>query len=434
MGDGVRAQRKARWTAGGHAALLALALAVPATHALALPPPEALLPRAKPVATPEFISWVSALREEALGAGISATTFDRAFTGILPDPVILERDAHQPEFARPIWEYLDGAVSDLRVENGRAAQARLLAELQRLELLYGVPKQILVAIWGLESSYGNFTGDTNIIQSLATLTFAGRRTDYFRGELINALKILEARGGSVLLGSWAGAMGHTQFMPSSYLAHAVDGDDDGERDIWDNPVDALASTASYLQQSGWEPGKSWGEAVRLPERFDYALAELTLQRPMSEWAGLGVTRLDGSMLELTGAQGRDPSAILVPAGHEGMAFIVGTNFRALLAYNNSTAYALGIGLLSDRIAGAHPLPARWPRDTRPLTRTEREELQRHLLAEGQPVGEVDGVIGIRTREAIRVVQQRLGLVPDGFPDDTLLARLRARADERGGGP
>ena len=386
--------------------------------AASAPQPAAAVP------TLSFEDWRSQLRSDALAAGISATLFDRAFAGVTLDPAVVAADSSQPEFTRPVWEYLDGAVSARRIANGQAQYAQQQATLSRIEQRYGVQAEVLVAIWGMESAYGANIGSNNVIRSLATLAYEGRRAAFWREQLIAALQILQH--GDIaperLVGSWAGAMGQTQFMPTTYNQHAVDFDGDGRRDVWFSPADALASAAHYLQQSGWQLGKPWGFEVRLPQGFDYALADPEVRKSVAEWTRLGVIPAAGKLAPTLSAES---ATLLLPAGHRGPAFLLLSNFRSILKYNNSSSYALAVGLLSDGIRGGNAaVLADWPRDDPQLGRSERIELQERLAAHGYEPGSADGIIGANTRKAVRAYQQRLGLPADGYPDHSLLNRLR----------
>ena len=376
-------------------------------------------------ANQSFGVWVSELRVDALEAGVSGAVFDAAFAGVEPDPRVLELDNRQPEFTRPIWGYLDMAVSSERIEDGRALFAGRRDLLDAVAARYGVPAPILVAIWGIESAYGAHTGDYSVIRSLATLAWSGRRTATFRRHLIAALLILEA--GDIapgdMRGSWAGAMGQTQFMPEAFRGYAVDQDGDGRRDLWGNQGDALASAANYLARAGWDAGASWGTEVVVPAGFPWEATGLGVKKPLSEWRQLGVRTADGADLPAN----RDMASILAPAGHRGAVFLVLGNFRAILRYNNSSAYALAVGHLADRIAGTGPFRGTWPRGDQPLSRTDKHDLQRLLTARGHETGGVDGVIGPNTRAAVRAYQRELGLVPDGYPTMALIDSLRRAA-------
>ena len=370
-----------------------------------------------------FADWRQALRSEAIAAGIDASLFDHAFAGISPDPAVLKADSSQPEFTRPVWEYLDGAVSSSRIGRGRVLLAQHNAVLQRIEQQYGVEAQILVAIWGLESNFGNNIGSNSVIRSLATLAYDGRRQGFWRVQLLAALQILQ--NGDVaserMIGSWAGAMGQTQFMPTTYNQHAVDFDGDGKRDLWNSSTDALASAAHYLQASGWQRGQPWGFEVNLPDGFDYALADPDQRRTLAEWAELGVRPLAP-----TGAAASARASLQLPAGHKGPAFLLLDNFRSILKYNNSTSYALAIGLLADNLLRPSEVKGQWPRGERQLGRSERVELQELLTKAGFDPGPADGIIGANTRKAIRALQLQLHWPADGYPNTELLQQLRAR--------
>lgn len=374
-------------------------------------------------AKPTFEAWRGALKTEALAAGVSAATFDRAFAGVEPDPDILAKDEAQPEYTKPIWSYLDTAASPEHVATGRQVLADNKAALRKATKPSGVAPQIVIAIWGLESAYGVNTGGYNVIEALATMAYGSRRPDVFRQNLIDALLILEA--GDItpedMQGSWAGAMGQTQFMPAAFRQYAVDGDGDGKRDIWRSLPDVFASTAGYLAAHGWKPGQPWGAEVRLPAKFNWELAEMDVTKTVSEWRKLGVKRADGKALPKVDS----PGAIIAPAGHRGPAFIVFDNFRTILDYNNSISYALAVAHLADLITGKPEFVAQWPREEPPLSRTDKQDLQNLLAAHGLDPGDNDGVIGPKTRVAIRLFQREIGEVPDGFATLTLLTRLRA---------
>jgi len=373
-------------------------------------------------ASAAFDSWVAGFRARALAAGISPATLERAFTGLSFDPGVIEKDRNQNEFTKAIWDYLDTAVSDDRVENGRAALARHAEVMEQIEARYGVEKEVVVAVWGLESAYGAVRGSLPTIGSLATLAFDSRRSAFFEAELLAALTILE--NGDVtpgaMKGSWAGAMGHTQFMPTSFQRFAVDFDGDGRRDIWsDDPTDALASTAAYLAHWGWKPGQPWGLEVTLPAGFDYGETGERVVKSPAEWARLGIRDTEGREVPDHG-----PASIRLPAGARGAAFMTFENFMVIERYNPADAYVIGIGHLADRIAGGAAIQAAWPRQDRVLTLDERQELQTRLTAAGFSTDGVDGKIGPNTIAAIRAFQRSIGLLPDGYANPALLARLR----------
>lgn len=371
-----------------------------------------------------FADWLTAFRVEALKAGVRGDVFDRAMYGVKPDPDVVASDQNQPEFVKPVWAYLNGALSDKRIERGRLLLVENKLLLDKIEKTYGVDRHVVVAIWGLESNYGDFMGHQKVVQSLATLAFEGRRQSFGRTQLIAALKIIQA--GDVdpegLLGSWAGAMGQTQFIPTTYLAHAVDFDGDGRRDIWNSRGDTLGSTAKYLGVSGWEQGVGWGYEVTTPKNFDYAQADMSVRKSVGAWAALGIKPVAGKSFA-AGDKDR-AAALLLPAGHKGPAFLVMNNFKAILSYNASTSYALAVSILSDRFQGRGQIVGSWPLEERPLTKAERIELQEKLNNYGFSLGEADGIIGYNSRKAIRAYQQSKGLPADGYATSSLLDRLR----------
>ncbi|MFN3593630.1 MAG: lytic murein transglycosylase [Thiobacillaceae bacterium] len=377
----------------------------------------------------DFQSWLAALRTEAIARGIRAETFDRALAGVQPDPRVIELDRCQPEFLEPFLDYLERRVTARRVEEGRRLlneHRELLAAVQRR---YGIPPHVLVAFWGLETNYGGFMGDFAVPVVLATLAFEPRRSQFFRAQLLDALVILDEGHVDVtaMRGSWAGAMGHMQFMPSTFRAYAVDADGDGRKDLWGSLPDAFASAANYLSRLGWRADELWGREVRLPENFDWEQARLSLTRPVSAWAAMGVTQADGSPLPNSNLQG----AIVLPQGYKGPAFLVYGNFNIIMNWNRSLSYALAVGLLADRLRGLPGLQngqaARHPR----LTRQQIIELQRQLDALGFEPGEADGIPGGRTRAAIKAFQRQAGLPVDGYTSPELVARVEAQARSRG---
>ncbi|MDI2592172.1 lytic murein transglycosylase [Pseudomonas sp. N3-W] len=376
--------------------------------------------------TQTFAEWEADFRKEALAAGIRPDVFDRAFANVSFDESVIRADRSQPEFSRPVWEYLDGALSPLRVRKGQALINQYADTLQSIEQHYGVDRQALVAVWGMESNFGQFQGTKSVINSLATLAYEGRRPGFARAQLIAALQILQH--GDIepekMLGSWAGAMGQTQFIPTTYNTHAVDFDGTGRRDIWGSPTDALASTAHYLQSSGWQRGQPWGFEVQLASGFNYALADGAIRKSVAEWLQMGVTLPDGAQVPSGSEQ--LSAALLLPAGYRGPAFLILDNFRAILKYNNSSSYALAVSLLSERFNGGGLVSGAWPKDDLPLSRSERIELQNLLSAQNYEAGNADGIIGANTRKAIRSAQQSFGWPADGYPTHKLLEGLRSR--------
>ena len=373
-----------------------------------------------------FNRWVRDFWPTARAAGVSADMYNRAFSGVTPDPEVIEKAQYQPEFVKPMAQYVMQAVSDKRLEDGRDKLRRHARLLDAIERSYGVDRHVVVAIWGMESSYGEVLDNPkivrNVIRSLATLAYADpKRGRFARKQLVASLKILQRGDISVrdMTGSWAGAMGHTQFIPTTFEAYAVDFDGDGRRNVW-SEVDALASTASYLNKAGWRTGKTWGYEVELPQGFDFRLADSDRSLTLGEWANYGVRR--------TGARPfprDDDKAILVlPVGAKGPAFLMLRNHYVIKRYNNATAYALAVGHLADRLRGGAAFAANWSADERSLARSERQELQQHLAQRGFYNGVIDGKIGPKSRVAIRAFQSRSGMVPDGFAGSSLLMLLR----------
>ncbi len=364
-----------------------------------------------------FQRFLQGLWPLAQARGISRGTFESAFRGLTPDASIIALTKKQSEFVAPIWTYLTNAVGGARVPRGQAALQDYAGALASMEQAYGVPKEIILGIWGMETGYGSFKGDKDVIRSLATLASARYRGDFFRDELLTALQILEKglAERSEMRGSWAGAMGHTQFMPSSYMKYAVP-HSGSHADIWGTPADALASTANYLKSFGWTPGLPWGVEVALPEGYAYAL----LKGPFSSFAAAGVTRANGARLPASGE-----ARLFFPAGRAGPVFLLTSNFDVIKTYNSSDAYALGVGHLGDRIMGRGAIRAEWPVSAPRLGKEQVQDLQRRLKAMGLYGGDGDGRIGSNTREAVRQYQSRNGIIPDGYPTPQLLARMQA---------
>lgn len=390
---------------------------------------------AKPPVTPDeqkFIDFIKDFRAEAIRAGIRGETYDKAVDGIHINDRIKTLNGNQPEHVRQVWDYLSGAVSDWRVGRGQQMLSDNAALFRSVERKYGVPKEFVAAIWGLESAYGRDQGSFNIFEALATLAYDGPRTTYAREQFIAALKIMEREKmkPSQMTSSWAGAIGHTQFVPTTFLAHGVDGDGDGKVDLWNSPADALASAANYLKQSGWKSGEPWGMEVSLPEGFAYEDCDVDTQKPMSEWAARGVRTATGEPIPSSDAM----AAIFLPAGYKGPAFLVRNNFRMILTYNASTSYALAVSLLADRMRGTGDIVTPWPRNELALEKDQRVQLQSGLNALGFDVGEPDGVLGRKTRAALRAFQKQHHLPADGFPTRAMLDRVvKAREHATAGG-
>ncbi|TGN42302.1 lytic murein transglycosylase [Paracoccus liaowanqingii] len=379
------------------------------------------IPAASPGDEAGLQTFVQQFRPRALSSGISASTYDRAMALARYNPEVIRLDRRQAEFSRPVWLYLDSAVSDVRITTGRQKLAQLNPTLARIEAQYGVPREVVLAVWGMESNFGANRGRMQIIPSLTTLAYDGRRGEFFQSQLIAALQILQAgdTDPANMLGSWAGAMGHTQFMPTSYLEYAVDFTGDGRRDIWsEDPTDSLASTAAYLARSGWQRGAPWGAEVQLPANFNMGLIGKSTRRSASDWSAQGVRTMGGG--GLPGGSG----SIIMPAGARGPAFFISDNFRAILRYNNSDNYALGVAYLAERIAGRPGIQGAWPRNDRALSTGEREEIQRRLAQRGLYQGEIDGLFGSATMESVQAFQRSIGVAPDGYPTSILLDQLR----------
>jgi len=357
-----------------------------------------------------FKQCLADLKPRALAVGVSTETFDAHTAALVPEMGVLELLDAQPEFTTPIWDYLAALVDAQRVREGQAMLATHAATLAQVAQQYGVDAQTVVAVWGVESDYGKTFGKRPLLTSLSTLSCFGRRQEFFRGELFATLKLLQS--GDLepegLTGSWAGAFGHTQFMPTTYQRIAVDGDGDGRRDLVGSIPDALSSTANYLKKAGWRTGEPWGYEVKLPANFDISLAGRKNKRALNDWIARGVTRIDGTAIVPEDKQ----AGVLLPAGIEGPAFLVFRNFDAIYSYNAAESYALAIATLSDRLRGGGPLVAKWPTDDPGLGRDERKQLQQLLLARGHAIGEADGMIGTLTRRAIVLEQQRLGMQPE----------------------
>ncbi|PHS26956.1 MAG: hypothetical protein COA85_05600 [Robiginitomaculum sp.] len=362
-----------------------------------------------------FADWRADFMERAINKGFDAGLVKRTFGDLALDPEVLKRDGTQPEFTRTMADYLKGVLSEGRIAQGRKMLAQNAAVFEKISAFYHIPPEVLSAVWGLESAYGRIQGGFDVVRSLATLAHDGRRKDWAEGELFAVLQILTKGHASrdEMKGAWAGAMGQTQFLPSSYLAYAVDWDHDGHKDIWASSADALASTANYLSRNGWRANEPWGVEVELPEGFPYALAEDTVLS-IGSWSVRSAVRADHAIWSMK-EQGR-PAWLLLPAGYKGPAFLVSKNFLVFKKYNNSTAYALGVGLLSEVLAGRTTVRAPWPVSTAPLSRTQIKALQAALNRSGLKAGKPDGIAGPNTRRALRSFQAANHLVPDGYLD------------------
>jgi len=370
-----------------------------------------------------FPTWLQGVRAEARAAGLQASFLDAALAGLRPIDRVIELDRRQPEFTLTFWNYLDKSVNDTRIRRGRRLLAEHGALLDRTARRYGVQPRFIVAFWGLESNFGRHTGAFPVVGAVATLAHDTRRSGFFRAQLMAALTIMSR--GDVAVdanGSWAGAMGNFQFIPTTYRDFAVDADGDGRRDLWGSLPDMFASAANYLSRSGWRRNWSWGREVRLPRDFDLALAGLGVRRPIADWAKRGVTKADGRPLPDDDA----PASVVLPAGYQGPAFLVYRNFHAILTWNRSILYAVAVGHLADRLVGGGPFRTPRPATEVPLARRDVMELQRLLAAKGFDAGGSDGVIGPKTRDAIRAYQKGADLPADGYASFGLLERLRGR--------
>jgi lytic murein transglycosylase len=384
-----------------------------------------MMPDAILGAIADFKNCIERMWPEAARRGISRASFER-FTGDLEaDVKIMDYVDAQPEFTKAFWDYVDLLVTDERIARGREVLAANAAVFDAVEKTFGVDRFIIAAIWGVETKYGTVAGERPVIRSTATLACVGRRQAYFKDEFLAALEILQ-RGDikpDQLKGSWAGAFGATQFMPTAFKRYAVDFDHDGRRDVVNSVPDIAASTANHLQKAGWVAGQAWGYEVVLPQGFNYMLADPARRLTLHEWMRHGIARPGGAPFA---ADPRIRATLFIPAGARGPSFLLTDNFRALMKYNPAEAYALAAGHLADRLRGGGPIAQAWPREERVLTRAERLELQQHLARQGFDVGEPTGRLGLKTRAAVRDFQARSGLVPDGFATVAVLERLRAR--------
>ncbi len=373
-----------------------------------------------------FQICISNLKNQAMQSGVSSLTFDRYTQNLTPDYSVIEKLNYQPEFSTPIWDYLSGLVDVERVELGKIKIRQHADVLKKVSTTYGVSIETVVAVWGVESNYGNISGKNDLLQSLGTLSCEGRRQNFFRGEFFAAMRILQ-RGDLTqdqLKGSWAGAFGHTQFMPSTYEELAVDFDGDGRRDLVSSTTDALASTANFLKKRGWQTGQPWGFEIKVPEGMSIAGEGRRNKKTLASWVERGVVRVDGTPLIQGNLTELSQAGLMSPAGASGPLFLVFKNFDAIYSYNAAESYALAIAHLSDRLQGAEGFVAEWPTNDAGTSRTERRQIQAYLLSRGYSIGDVDGLIGDRTRQAIRQEQLRFGLSPTGRAGQLFLNAIR----------
>jgi membrane-bound lytic murein transglycosylase B len=374
-----------------------------------------------------FAAWLQALRVEAREKGISEPTLQAALTDIQPIERVIELDRQQPEFTQTFLDYLNRRVTPERIDRGREMLQQYRALFAQEYKKYRVPPRYLVAFWGLETNFGSYLGAFPVVNALATLAYDERRSDFFRQEVLDALRIIDQGHVSVtdMKGSWAGAIGNLQFLPSTFLKYSVDANGDGKNDVWHTVADVIHSGGNYLQQLGWQPEQLWGREVRLPATFDWQQARLEVKKPVAQWAALGVRRANGTPLPKTELEG----AIVLPQGNEGPAFLVYDNFEVILRWNRSINYAIAVGHLADRMIGLPPLRNGLDVDNRPLAREQVMQLQQALQVQGLYQGPVDGILGSQTRRAVRAYQARTGLPVDGYASLPLLKQLRAPASK-----
>lgn len=367
-------------------------------------------------------NFVRGLWSLAEARGVSRSAFEAAFAGYSYSPKIMELTGKQPEFSQTVQQYIDRRVTSAQAQKGRAMRSEWNQTLTGAAQRWGVQPEVVLAIWGMETNFGGFMGGENTIHALATLTEGGYRPDFFREELLTALRIVSDGHVSAgnMTGSWAGAMGHTQFMPSSFMRYAVDYNGDGRKDIWNSVQDALGSTANYLHSHSWRPGETWGYEVKLPGGFDFARARQMEKAPLSHWMAMGVQRVSGKPFPRQG----DTARLYLPAGANGPVFLLLPNFDVIKRYNNSDSYALAVGHLADRIIGGGSFATPWPTGDYALSKAQRAEVQTLLARSGFDVGSPDGVIGAKTRAAVMAFQASRGLVPDGHVSGRLLDALK----------
>jgi len=396
-----------------------------AQPALASPParPAAVIPLAAPPPPTAFERFLAQMRVASRAQGISEQTFSAATAGLTPLAAITSANENQPEFSRPVWAYLDGAVSARRIKDGQFMQTQVRSTLDGIAERSGVPREILLAIWGMETDYGRGQGGYNLFAALATLGYDGPRQAFGKTEFLAALRILQERNYAVseMRSSWAGAFGQTQFTPTTFLKYAADGDGDGRINLWSSSADAIASAANLLTSQGWKKNEAWGYEVTLPKDFAYEDADIDTLIPVTEWRRRGVRTIGGGPLPPYAER----ASIYLPAGAKGPAFLLLPNFSVILKYNNAASYALAVASLADRIAGRQGVKGEWPRKEKLMSRDERFTFQRGLASAGFDPGDADGVLGRRTRAATRAWQKSRGLTADGYPSAGLLAAMRA---------
>lgn len=369
-----------------------------------------------------FTTWLQALKLEAKARGISEPTLEAALKDIQPIKRVVELDRKQPEFTQTFLDYLNKRVTPWRIARGQEMLQKHRAQLAAQYKKYRVPPRYLVAFWGLETNFGSYLGSFSVVKALVTLAYDERRSDFFRKELLDALTIIDQGHVSVadMKGSWAGAMGNLQFLPSTFLKYSVDANGDGKKDVWHTPADVFHSGGNYLQNIGWQPEQLWGREVRLPAQFDWQQARLEIKKPVSEWAALGVTRANGTPLPKGDLKG----AIVLPQGSKGPAFMVYDNFEVILKWNRSISYAIAVGYLADQMIDLPTLRNGLDVDNRSLSREQAMQLQKALQQQGVYEGPIDGIIGSQTRKAVRAYQTRVGLPVDGYATLPMLKQLQ----------
>ena len=370
---------------------------------------------------PPFGLWLEELKQEARTRGVRAEVIEKALSNAKQIPRVLELDRSQPEFTQTFWSYLNRAVNDKRIQKGKALLIKHKTLLDKVYQKYGIPPRFLVAFWGLESNFGQYTGVFPIVDALVTLAHDRRRSAFFREQLLTVLGLIDK--GDIAFdtkASWAGAMGNHQFIPTTYRDFAVDFDGDGVRDLWNTLPDIFASAANYLNGAGWDKDRTWGREVQLPKGFAYEFSDLKVRKSLSEWQKLGVRRVNGENLPSVEIE----ASVVLPAGYQGPAFLVYNNYRTIMIWNRSILYALAVGHLADQFVGLGPIKAKMPENDRPLSRLDVSEIQRILSVNGFDAGGADGVVGSKTRSAIKEFQKRAGLPADGYPSMGVFERLR----------